>query len=327
MDLVEAEGLGDLLWAQTSSQRQQALSQMLGEASSVFESWRNQLLSIRASIEAAVDFADEHGVAAAAQQDIDGRIQVLLSEMERAVSRSLAASAIRDGVKVVLAGLPNTGKSSLLNVLVGRQAAIVSATPGTTRDAIEVLLDLSGIPVVLTDTAGLRDDDADDIEAEGIRRSRARLAEAHVVVWVASPDVAGSEEYGQERHPDILLSNKCDIVESESRLLRNEDSIRPRFAISAATNEGVDSFLSRLTDLVRNRFTGRENPVVVSERQRLVTLEAVSSLKSAIGHDVRALELKAEDVRRATNSVGRLTGRVDVEEWLGLIFSRFCIGK
>lgn len=327
MDLVEAEGLGDLLWAQTSGQRRQAMSQLLGEASSVFESWREHLLLIRAEIEAAVDFADEAGVAEAAQRGLDGRIQSLLSEMEQAVSRAAMASAIRDGVRVVLAGLPNTGKSRLLNALVRREAAIVSAIPGTTRDAIEVLLDLDGIPVILTDTAGLRDDVSDVIEAEGIRRSRARVEDAHVVVWVASPDVPGSEEYDQSSIPDILVRNKCDIAESNSILIRNEDSIRPHIILSATTGEGVEGFLRILTDLARQRFTSEESPLVVTERQRLVTLEAIESLKSSAMHGSGSLELKAEDIRRAADAVGRLTGRSDVEEWLGVIFSRFCIGK
>ena len=327
MDIVEAEGLGDLLWAQTSGQRLQAMSQLLGDSSSVFESWRERLLLIRAEIEAAVDFSDEAGVADMAQDGLDGRMQSLLSEMEQAVSRAAMASAIRDGVHVVLAGLPNTGKSSLLNALVRRDAAIVSEIPGTTRDVIEVFLDLDGIPVILTDTAGLRDNVSDVVEAEGVRRSRVRVLDAHVVVWVASPDVPGSEEYDRSSMPDVLVSNKCDIAESNSGLFRNEDSIRPRVALSATTGEGVEIFLRILTDLARQRFSSEESPVVVTERQRLVTLEAIESLKTSATHGPGSLELKAEDIRRAADAVGRLTGRADVEEWLGVIFSRFCIGK
>ena len=327
MDLVEAEGLGDLLWARTSRQRGQAMSQLLGDASSVFESWREQLLLIRAEIEAAVDFADEAGVAEAAQLGIDSCTHLLLSAMERAVSRVSLASAIRDGVRVVLAGLPNTGKSSLLNALVQRDVAIVSALPGTTRDAIEVVLDLAGFPIILTDTAGLRDQVLDVVEAEGIRRSWVKLAEAHVVVWVSAPDVPGSEEYDRTATPDILVRNKCDVIESKSNLVRNENSIRPHISLSATTGEGLEVFLRLLTDLTRQRFIDEENPVVVSERQRLVTLEAIESLKKSQTHDLGSFELRAEDVRRAADAVGRLTGRVDVEEWLGVIFSRFCIGK
>ena len=327
MDLVEAEGLGDLLWAQTLAQRRQAMSQMLGEASTVFDSWREQLVLIRAAIEAAVDFADEQGVAAEAQKDIDARIGALLQELQGAQTRSVAAAAVRDGVKVVLAGRPNTGKSSLLNALVRRDAAIVSAVPGTTRDAIEVFLDLDGIPVVLTDTAGLRENPIDPVEAEGIRRSLKRLEDADIVVWIAAPDVTASEKYGPGRIPDILVQSKDDIAESNLGLYRNDKSIRPQISLSAQTGEGIEAFLRRLTDLARERFTAEENPVVVTERQRLVTADAIASLRNSLVHQSNSLELKAEDIRRAADSVGRLTGRIEVEEWLGAIFSRFCIGK
>ena len=156
MDLVEVEGLGDLLEARTAAQRRQAFRQMSGQASSVFESWREQLLLIRADIEAVVDFAEEPGVAEAAAPRIDRSIRALLSDIQAEVSRSAASEVIRDGLRVVLAGHPNTGKSSLLNALARREAAIVSDMPGTTRDAIEVTLDIDGIPVIVTDTAGLR---------------------------------------------------------------------------------------------------------------------------------------------------------------------------
>ncbi len=327
MDLVEAEGLGDVLAARTASQRRQAMAQMSGKSSSVFDSWREQLLLIRAEIEAAIDFADEQGVAVEAHRSVDRRISLLLSEMERAERRSATAAVIRDGVRVVLAGLPNTGKSSLLNAVVRYEAAIVSAVPGTTRDAIEVFLDLDGIPVILTDTAGLRDGSLDIIEVEGIRRSRLKLADADIVVWVASADIAASEKYGPEVEPDILVWGKCDTAESKSRLLRNDDSIRNRISLSALSGEGVSAFLSILTDLVKQRYDFEELPVVVTERQRQITSDCICSLRRSLGHGLEELELKAEDVRVASDAVGRLTGRLEVEEWLGAIFSRFCIGK
>ncbi|MCA3572731.1 MAG: tRNA uridine-5-carboxymethylaminomethyl(34) synthesis GTPase MnmE, partial [Aestuariivirga sp.] len=193
MDLVEVEGLGDLLAARTAAQRRQALRQLSGQASSVFDAWRDQLLLIRADIEAAVDFADEAGVAEAALPGIDRGIRDLLGSIKQSVAAAAASEIIRDGLRVVLAGQPNTGKSSLLNALARREAAIVSDLPGTTRDAIEVSLDVEGIPVVLTDTAGLRPDTPDALEAEGIRRSRQHISGADVVVWVWSPDIPGSE--------------------------------------------------------------------------------------------------------------------------------------
>lgn len=211
MDLVEAEGLADLLEARTAGQRRQAFRQMSGAASSVFEAWRDQLLLIRADIEASVDFADEEGVAEAAAPAIDRRIAALLSEMDESLRRSTASEVIRDGVRVVLAGHPNTGKSSLLNALSQREAAIVSAIPGTTRDTIEVTMDIGGIPVILTDTAGLRTRATDLVEEEGIRRTRKHMAGADILVWVWSADVPGSEVVETDAAPDLVLCNKADL--------------------------------------------------------------------------------------------------------------------
>jgi tRNA modification GTPase len=324
MDLVEAEGLGDLLGAQTEFQRRQAMSHMLGDASSVFDSWRERLLQIRADIEAVIDFADEEGVAEAASLRINSETIELLREMEEAVAKSVAAEAIRDGVKVVLAGLPNTGKSSLLNAIARRDAAIVSAIPGTTRDVIEVMLDMGGIPVILTDTAGLRSS-GDEIEQEGINRSLREVASADIFVWVASPDVEGSDRCELSESPDLIILGKSDLVAQQSRLPRNE--LRRVIPVSAATGEGLPEFVARLTDLVRQRLDVAENPIVVSERQRKATLDSIRILNDSLAHDLSGLEMKAEDIRKSAEAIGRITGRTEVEEWLGAIFSKFCIGK
>lgn len=324
MDLVEAEGLGDLLAAQTEAQRRQAMSQMLGEASSVFDSWREQLLQIRADIEAVIDFADEEGVAETAGTRIDFQIVHLIQEMERAVARSGAAEAIRDGIKVVLAGLPNTGKSSLLNALAQRDAAIVSSIPGTTRDVIEVMLDIGGIPVILTDTAGLRTG-GDEIEQQGIARSRREAGQAGILVWVASVDIESSLVHDGSIAPDLVVMNKSDLSDKQSRLLRND---LPRvIPLSASTGEGIPSFLESLTELLAEKLDVAENPVVVSARQRTATQESIRMLNDSLAQGAVGLELKAENVRRAADAIGRITGRTEVEEWLGAIFSKFCIGK
>ena len=323
MDLVEVEGLADLLEARTASQRRQAYRQMAGLASGVFDRWRQQLLLIRADIEAAVDFADEAGVAGEAIAGIDGRTRNLLSEISEAVARSSSAEMVRDGVRVVLAGRPNTGKSSLLNVLARREVAIVSELPGTTRDAIDVFLDIEGVAVVLTDTAGLREEAADKVEAEGIRRTLNHIDGADVVVWVWSSDVPGSEVAERNEVPDLVIRNKCD---QDLGLLRNgtEDG---RLAVSTHTGEGIPEFIEGLSKLLRHRFADVESSLIVSARQNAVARNSIRHLNDALLTSSEQLELKAEEIRRASEEIGRLTGKVGVEEWLGAIFSRFCIGK
>lgn len=324
MDLVEIEGLADLLDARTGSQRRQALQQMSGVSSSIFDAWRQDLLVIRADIEAVVDFADEPGVAEIAALGINTRIEQVLGEISRALSRSSTAEVIRDGVRVVLAGYPNTGKSSLLNVLAQREAAIVSDMPGTTRDAIDVMLDLGGIPVVLTDTAGIRNSPVDVVEEEGIRRSRRHIAGADVVIWVYSSDIPGSNIPDGFSHPDFLVHNKADL-EDQSPVLR--DDFNPTIEISTKTGDGVADLLAALGDLLKGRYGSVESSLIVSNRQKMVTSRVHEYLSNALKLDVAAFEIKAEEIRRASEEIGRLTGRVDVEEWLGVIFSRFCIGK
>ena len=320
MDLVEVEGLGDLLDARTESQRRQAIRQMSGEASSVFDSWREQLMLIRADIEAAVDFADEAGVAEAAAPGIDRRTLSLLQQIEEELGRSGSSEVLRDGVRAVIAGHPNTGKSSLLNALARREAAIVSDIPGTTRDAIEVTLDLDGMPLIVTDTAGLRSKPADLVEQEGIRRSRQHMAKSDLLIWVWSADVPGSQVPDDAVNPDIIVQNKVDLP---SGLARND----PGLCLSTRTREGLQELISEMSGLVRNRFGHVESALFVSARQKQAAGRSIRALNDALAIGPDRLELKAEHVRLATEEIARLTGRVDVEEWLGAIFSRFCIGK
>lgn len=319
LDLVEVEGLGDLLDAQTTVQRRQALRQMTGEASSVFECWRRELLLARADLEAVLDFSDESGVADAATLGIDARLRKLRDVMSKAVADANRAELVREGVRVVLAGLPNTGKSSLLNSLAKRDAAIVSETAGTTRDVIEVTLDFNGVPVILTDTAGLRSSE-DVLEQEGIRRARQHISAADVLVWVWSADVPGSEHPDPEIAPDVYLRNKCD----QASILE----VGPRQSIptSSVTEGGLLAFVAYFQELIDAHVGHEEAYVVTSARQKAICERTIRYLNEMLREDVN-LELKSELVRMASSEVGRLAGRVDVEEWLGVIFSRFCIGK
>ena len=322
LDLIEVEGLADLLDARTANQRRQAFGQMSGTASSIIEAWRQQLVFIRADIEAVVDFADEPGVAEEAAPGIDARVRALRDQIQENVDRSGTGEVMRDGVRVVLAGMPNTGKSSLLNALAQREAAIVSDIPGTTRDTIEVFLDLNGLPVILTDTAGLRDNVSDVVEEEGVRRSRLRISEADIVVWIWSVDIAGSVSPDGVR-PDIFVQNKCDL---DLGLTRNEGE-SPELRVSTRSGTGISSFIELLSALLGQRYGAAEPSILVSERQAAAARNSIRFLNNALDQSGNQLELKAEEIRRASIEIGRLTGKVDVEEWLGAIFSRFCIGK
>jgi tRNA modification GTPase len=323
MDLVEVEGLGDLLEARTARQRRQAIRQLNRQASSVFESWREQLLGIRADVEAVVDFTEEPGVVEQAAPGIDIKIRALVSDLQSELERSVASEILRDGVRMVLAGLPNTGKSSLLNCLARREAAIVSDIPGTTRDTIEVTLDLQGIPVVVTDTAGLRSA-KDKVEMEGIRRSRHHISNADILVWVWSLDVMDSDIPDPSCYPDLTVRNKIDLGDQGSILPRNDLESIP---ISTHTGAGVSHFISSISRCLQDRFGTHEDAAFVSARQKLVAERSIRLLNDALELGPERLELKAENIRAASEEIARLTGRVDVEEWLGAIFSRFCIGK
>lgn len=327
LDLVEAEGLGDLLEAQTAAQRRQAIHQMCGSASSVFDSWREQLVLIRADIEASVDFPDEEDASVVSPSRIDAALAMLRAEMQQAVEESRLAESIRTGVKVVLAGLPNTGKSSLLNALARRDVAIVSPIPGTTRDVIEVALNVGGIPVLLMDTAGIRTATDEPIEKEGVKRAWNEVRQADVLVWVGAPDVPGSMAIPEDVEPDLVVAGKSDLQPEGMMFPRNDCAITVGVALSAQTGAGVSGFLERIGELVSKRFAVVEAPTVVTARQRDAVRDSIRFLNNCLDRGITAPELKAEEVRRAADAIGRITGRTDVEEWLAAIFSRFCIGK
>jgi tRNA modification GTPase len=321
MDLVEVEGLADLLGAETTQQRRRALDSMSGKPGKLFDSWRERLLSVRSSIEAAIDFSDEPDVTAASVERVDAEIRELLGDVSAEVGRWSAVQVVRDGMKVVLAGLPNTGKSSLLNALARRDVAIVSAIPGTTRDVLEVRLDLRGHLVILMDTAGLRDQVSDDVEREGVERSRARIDEAEVVVWVGATDIEGSLAAPEGVEPHLVALGKSDLLVPGTRLPRNV------LAISAQSGEGINALIDSLAELAAKRALRGEGAVIGSIRQKEAAENMIRLLSDALDPGIRELEVKAEIVRAASFEVERLTGRIDAEEWLGAIFSRFCIGK
>jgi tRNA modification GTPase len=325
MDLVEVEGLGDLLHARTEAQRRMALHHMLGDASSIYENWRGELIGILARLEAAIDFTDEAGVAEAALVDVKSRTVDLVARLNKAAAESDRAGTLRSGVKVVFAGAPNVGKSSLLNLVAAREAAIVSSRPGTTRDVIEVSIVLGGVPVILTDTAGLRDDSEDEIEAIGMARAKLEMAGADILVWLDSADREAADL--PVALPALRVLNKMDLATPNSVHVRNNLAGDGMLPISVKTGEGIAAFLSVLEKRISERFGGLEHATVIRTRQKSAVEESIRCLNDSLTFEADQIEFAAECVRKAGYALARVTGRVDVEDLLGKIFSDFCIGK
>jgi tRNA modification GTPase len=301
IDLAEAEGLADLLEAETEAQRRAALRLAGGALSRQIESWQARLLLLSAQIEAALDFSDEGDVAPA---DIAAPRAALIAELRGFLDRP-PAERLRDGIRVVIAGPPNAGKSTLLNALIGREAAITSASAGTTRDVIEAPVALGGTPYLLVDTAGLRDG-SDTIEAIGVARARAQLAAADLVLWLGAP--------GDAPPGAILVGAKADLGGVDATV---------EIAVSAQTGENIDALLRML--IQRSAYLlPAESEVALNARHRAILAEALGSLTDAASHDPL---VAAESLRQVRNALDRITGRAGVEDMLDALFGRFCIGK
>lgn len=306
IDLAEAEGLADLLSSETELQRRAAQAVAGGSLSRSLEQWRKQLLSLSAQVEAALDFSDEDDVGGLSPQ-FAGSLRVLREEW-RAVLSKPRSERLRDGIRVVLAGPPNAGKSSLFNALLDEGAAIVTAVAGTTRDAIERPVAIGGIPFVLVDTAGIRDSGAGEIEAIGIERARNELDRADIVLWLG----------GEGEGPDgaIEVAARCDVEIGAKDL--------PDFTVSSVTGEGIDALSYGLVERAR-AILPRPGDVALNQRQfeRLSdAFDAISSLDPA--NDPLVV---AEHLRMARVALDRLQGRQSTEDMLDQLFGRFCIGK
>jgi tRNA modification GTPase len=327
LDLTEVEGLADLVNAETEAQRRQALAQSEGALRHLYEGWRADLLGAQALMEAGLDFADEGDVAT----DVSVKAGAIVDRLLSSIARHLAdhrGEHLRDGIRIVIAGPPNAGKSSLLNALAKRDVAIVSEEAGTTRDVIEVHLDLGGIPVILVDTAGIREARG-KVEAEGISRALTRVEDADLVLWVvdatdpvwtAPPDIdarrcAAMSGVGTQ----IFVVNKIDLARVQGGPERIE--------ISAKTGEGLDRLIAALEARAAELAeTTAASPLMTRARHRS-ELDAAQAALQRFGDAALSPELKAEELRIAANHLGRLMGRIDVEEVLGAIFADFCIGK
>jgi tRNA modification GTPase len=319
LDLTEAEAIADLVDAETAAQRRQALRQMEGALGQLYEGWRHRLTRALAHLEADIDFPEED-LPGGLSDAVRPVVLTLVEELSAHLADQGRGERLRDGISIAILGAPNAGKSSLMNAIARRDVAIVSNQAGTTRDVIEVQLDLGGYPVLLADTAGLRDA-ADQVESEGIRRALDRAAKADLKLLVfdglSDPDPATLALADADA---LLVMNKADQPGATPPL-----SAQPVLQVSARTGDGVPALLQALTDEVSRRYAPSGAPALTRARHRAALEECRENLQRALF--ARLPELAAEDVRLAARALGRITGRVDVEELLDVIFRDFCIGK
>ena len=320
LDLTQVEGLADLIDAETEGQRRQALRQMDGALGVLYESWRSRLMRALAHLEADIDFPDEDlppHLPDALRRDLAG----LAAEMGRHLDDDGVGERTRGGIQAVILGAPNVGKSSILNRLARRDAAIVAATAGTTRDVVEVQLDIAGLPVTLADTAGLRGA-GDAIEREGIRRAERRAADADVKIAVFEATAWPHRDAATAAVVDaatLVVVNKVDLVPTFT-------GAADEIGVSASTGAGFDALIAALKARVGAVAHGAsEAPPLTRVRHRQAVGESLAALTRAT--DAVDAELRAEDMRLAARALGRITGRVDVEDVLDVIFRDFCIGK
>lgn len=313
LDLTAAEGIADLIGAETEMQRRQALHQSGGVLAETAADWLERLTDLRAQLEASLDFSDEADVPSGLPADFGGRIDALRAEMRGALASALKGERIRIGYRVAVLGAPNAGKSTLVNALARRDVAIVTDEPGTTRDVLEVSLDLGGYPVTLFDTAGLRETDS-SAEREGVRRARRAAEQADLVLWLIDPLGMEAEEPVVDC-PVWRLATKADLLRGQGAGLD--------LAISAQAGTGLNELEERLR-AAASAGLGGGVALVTRERQRIAIQDALACLEQIRGVPE---EIAADLLRSASDAIGRLTGRVGIEQVLDRVFREFCIGK
>jgi len=324
LDLAEIEGLADLIAAETEAQRKQALKQLSGGISKIYENWRAALLRLLAHTEAAIDFPEED-LPDNLLPDTNHNILCISKSISHHIEDGQRGERLRDGFQITIAGPPNAGKSSLLNELAQRDVAIVSKEAGTTRDVIEVRLDLGGYPVTIADTAGMRST-TESIEAEGVRRAKNRAETSDITIFVVDPSnkEANSEILAMVRPGDIVAFNKSDLLKTvaPTPVIPGVETI----SVSVKTGDQLDTLIHSVTEKVGLALSDNAGPPPLT---RLRHREALQDCQLALARALNApeVELMAEDLRLAARALGRITGRVDVEDILDVIFGEFCIGK
>ncbi len=321
MDLTEAEGLADLIDSETSEQQKYALRQMEGHLKDLYEGWRSSLLEVLAHIEAYIDFPDEE-----LPQDITDSIQNTVFKVKEDIINHLKGNNIgerlRDGFRVVILGEPNAGKSSLLNAIAQREAVIVSEIEGTTRDAIDIHLDIDGYPVIFTDTAGLRRT-SEEIEQKGIAIAYDKAKDADIVICLFDSLKNIPQEFDfVDENKKIYVANKDDKLSDEQKIILNNKGY---ILISAKYHQGIDILLKSISDKIRDKFSSNSGLLITRQRYREALRNTVNYLSEFNFN--KEIELSAEDIRLACREIGKITGRIEVDEILDKIFGSFCIGK
>lgn len=324
MDLTEAEGLADLIDAETSEQQKYALRQMGGELKELYDNWRSELVKVLAHLEAYIDFPDEE-----LPDDIVSNLENIVfkvrEEIVNHLSQSRSGERLREGFRVVIVGEPNAGKSSLLNTLAKREAVIVSDIAGTTRDAIDVYMDIKGYPVVFTDTAGLRETE-EAIEKKGIEIAFDKAKEADLIIALVDGKNPNFEHFKDIvtscKNKIIYVVNKSDLLDVEqcSEFYKKGYSL-----ISAKYKEGIENLVDMISCRISAEFTGNSSALITRQRYREVLNDVFKDLEDF--NLTKSIELAAEDVRLAVRNIGKITGRIEVDEILDKIFGSFCIGK
>jgi len=318
LDLVEVEGLASVLDAETEAQLRHATAMASGALSRRVEGARALLLRATSDVESLLDFSDIEDTSDVSLNAVFATVEKAKAILSEMLQHSAVSERLREGMTIVIAGPPNVGKSTLLNYLANRDVAIVSPIPGTTRDSLEVAADIEGYPVSFIDTAGIRDT-VDPIEAQGVSRSLIRGANADLILWLFDEEALqpAPSEFGK---PVQKVRTKIDMA-------AGVPSVSGAIGISAKTGIGVDLLVAKIAEFAREHFSGAGNLALGTERQRSAALDATSGLDRILSERHMPAEMVAEELRLAANAIGRVTGRIGVEEVLGEIFSRFCIGK